>query len=279
MARWLKGFALLLLGVLAGCDQAAVMKKITAPEDEAIAKRYVELLRQNKFDRLEHDFDPGINGPNARATLSTMAAMLPADEPLSIKVVGYGTSFFADSRRTSVTLEYEFPHTWLLATIVTQKKGEAATLAGFHLTPISDSLENINRFTLVGKSASQYTVLLLAITAPLCSLIALIVCIKAKIGRKKWLWLALTLVGVGKLSVDWTSGQVFLTPLAFQLPPGGAAAALYGPWQVYVSLPLGAIIFLIVRKRLVVLSSTPLKSGLQVDDGSSPHPVETGAHH
>src|SRR6185437_10327039 len=108
MARWCKGLVILALVALAGCDRAAVMKKITPPEDEATARRYVELLRQNKFDLLEQDLDPSLQGPGTRAALASMAAMLPADTPSSVKVVGYQTLFSPGSRTTSVTLEYGF---------------------------------------------------------------------------------------------------------------------------------------------------------------------------
>jgi hypothetical protein len=70
-------------------------------------------------------------------------------------------------------------------------------------------------------------------------------------GKKKWLWLIFIVLGIGKLVVNWTTGQVFFSELAIQLPAGGAGAQAYGPWQVYASIPLGAITFLIRRKRLI----------------------------
>ena len=51
---------------------------------------------------------------------------------------------------------------------------------------------------------------------------------------------------------NWTTGEIFFTPLAIQVPAAGANAQFYGPWLVYVSIPLGAIMFLMMRKRLVV---------------------------
>jgi hypothetical protein len=110
----------------------------------------------------------------------------------------------------------------------------------------------VNRFTLSGRGAAQYTILALAVLAPLLSLYALVLCVRTKMRRTKWLWLVLVLMGIGKIVVNWTTGQVFFTPIAFQLPPAGANAVLYGPWQVYVSLPVGAIVFLALRSKLAV---------------------------
>ena len=240
----------LFLAVLSGCNQATLMKTMIPQEDEAITRRYVDDLRQNRLDQVEHDMDPGLKDSNLHGTLASMAAMFPAQEPVSTKVVGFRT-FFGNAQGTEITLEYEFPQKWLLAEVVTQTSDGVRTIVGFHVTPIADSLENLNKFTLVGKGATQYGILSLAVLAPLFSLYVFVVCIKTRMGKKKWLWLVFILLGIGKLIVNWTTGQVFFTPLAIQLPPAGANAQLYGPWLVYVSIPLGAILFLIMRKRFV----------------------------
>lgn len=242
---------MLFLGVLVGCDQAALMKKLIPAENEASARRYVNLLRQNNFDQIEKETNASIKGPNNRRKLVTMAAMFTAQEPTSVKVVGFRKHFSGDSRTTSISLEYEFPDRWLLVEVVTQTTGGVDTLLGIHVTPLADSLENLNRFTFVDKGASQYTIFFLAVLAALLTLYAFVLCIKTKIGKKKWLWLILVLVGAGKLGVDWTTGQLFFAPLFIQLPPAGAVADLYGAWFVFVSMPVGAIVFLALRNKLL----------------------------
>jgi hypothetical protein len=244
------GLSILFLAGLAGCNQANLMATITPPEDEAIARAYTDDLRQNRLDRIEHDLDPGLKDSNTHGTLASMAAMFPAQEPLSAKVVGF-RGFFGNIKRTEITLEYEFPQKWLLVEVAMQKSGEVTTITGFHITPIADSLENLNRFTLVGKGTTQYAVLLFAVLTPLFTLCVFVLCIKTRMGKKKWLWLIFILLGIGKVIVNWTTGQAFFTPLAIQVPAAGANAQPYGPWLVYVSIPLGAILFLSMRKRLV----------------------------
>jgi hypothetical protein len=268
------GLVGLFLAVLSGCNQATLMKTMIPQEDEAITRRYVDDLRQNRLDQVEHDMDPELKDSNLHGTLAYMAAMFPAQEPLSTKVVGF-RSFFGSSGRTAITLEYEFPQKWLLAEVVTQKSDGVTTIVGFHVTPIEDSLENINRFTLVGKGTTQYGILSLAVLAPLFSLYVFVLCIKTRMGKKKWLWLIFILLGIGKLVVNWTTGQVFFTPLAIQLPPAGANAQLYGPWLVYVSIPLGAIMFLIMRKRL----AGPVQQTQQDAPGTPPPPPVISPFH
>jgi hypothetical protein len=226
------------------------MKKMTSPEDEAAAKHYIELLRQNKFEQIENDLDPSIRPPDIRDTLAKMAGMIPAQTPKSLKIVGSHIMHTPHSRTANITFEYQFPGKWLLINVATQKKNGVLTIVGFNVNPMPDSLEHINRFTLTGKGVIHYVALLLIIFAPLLTLYALVLCIKARLAKKKWLWIIFIVLGIGKFGVNWTTGQWFVTPLAVQFFSAGAFAPAYGPWTLSVSLPLGAIIFLILRRRL-----------------------------
>ena len=66
---------------LSGCSRAMLMKKITPPEDEVFARKYVNLLRQREFDQVEQKLDPSIAGSDVRNTLDKMAEMFPDGEP------------------------------------------------------------------------------------------------------------------------------------------------------------------------------------------------------
>lgn len=234
---------------LAGCNQASIMQRMTSPQDESNARNYIDLLRQNQFSRIEKDMDPSLDDGAIPDTLASMAAMFPAQQPVSVKVVGMNISRDNYSSRTNVTLEYEFSGKWLLANVATKKADGVAAITGFHVYQIPDSLEHQNRFTLVGKSAAQYAILLADVLAQVLSLYAFVACLRTKMGKGKWFWSVVCLLGVGQLGVDWTTGQINFNPWAVHLPPGGATAPLYGAWVVFVSLPLGAVLFLSLRDR------------------------------
>lgn len=244
---YLVGVAVLV--ILSGCDQAALMKKWTPAEDEAIAKNYIELLRQGKFEQIETALDPSLKNPDVHDTFTQMAAMIPAGPPESLKVVGSNVFSGPEVSTTNLTFEYQFPQKWLLINVATQKKNGVATIIGFHVTPIADSLENINKFTLAGKSGFQYFVLVLAIVVPLLTLYVAVRCIRTKGVKMKWLWVIFILFGVCKLTVNWITGQWSIMPISIQIPCTTAGHELYGPWMIAVSFPLGAILFLLRRKK------------------------------
>jgi hypothetical protein len=245
---YLLGIALCIF--LAGCDDAAWMKKFTPPEEEAISRRYVDLLQQRKFDEIEHDLDPSIKDSNVSDTLAKMAAFFPAETPQSVKVVGAHTFRDQNGSRTDITFEYQYSSKWLLVSVVSEKRGDFRSVVGFHVDLIADSLENLNRFTLVGKSPLQYMTLLCDVGSLLFSLYVFILCAREKNVKPKWLWMVFVLVGAGKFAVNWTTGAWTYQLISVQIPCFSMSRLLYGSWTVAAYLPVGAIAFLQYRWKM-----------------------------
>jgi hypothetical protein len=224
------------------------MKKMVPPADETFARERTDLLRQKRFEQIQRELEPSISDANTEETLKTMAGMFPAEEPKSVKVVDIKFLRHEGSSTHSLTLEYEFTDTWLLVNIAIKRLNGLSTIAAFNVTPIADSLENVNRFSLAGKSVLQYLMLALALAAPIFSLYVLVECLRTKNLRFKWLWAIFILFGVGRLAVNWTTGELAFTPLAVHIPCASLTAVpAYGPWVVAVSLPLGAFLFMARR--------------------------------
>lgn len=237
---------------LIGCDQATLVKKWTKPEDELRARNYVDLLRQGKLDQVIHDLDPSVANSNVRDTFLKMAALFPNESPESVKVIGVHVFHGPEYSATSMTLEYQFPSKWILVDLTTKQAEAVTTIVGFHVSPLSDSLENLNKFTIVGKNPTQYLMLILAACFFVFSLYALILCIRTTDGKKKWIWALLALVGVGSLGVNWTTGQFTFAIFSVHIPCAAATQPLYGPWTVEVFLPVGAVLALRWRRRMMV---------------------------
>src|ERR1019366_297198 len=134
-----------------------------------------------------------------------------------------------------------------------QVVGGSTTVTGIKVQVSSESVESINAFTLANRGLSQYAALLLALLLSAISVYAIVLCILAKIGRQRWIWLLLILINIGHASVNWTTGQWSFTPLSihYGIPPTPAnmSCSAYGPWMVDLSLPLGALVFLAYLRR------------------------------
>lgn len=244
--------SLVLCAFLIGCDQATLMKEFTSATDEAVARNYAEQLRQAQFDQIEHDLDPSVVVPNPQDTFSKMSAYFPPGTPTSVKVVGSHTSHRADTYRSDITLEYQFPAKWLLVEVFVQYQADLSKLMGLRVTVIPDSLENLYRFRLAGKSLLQYLTLIGAVASLLFTFYVFVLCIRSKDVKPKWLWLIIVLVGFSCFSVDWYSGQWSYQLLSIRIPCFAMSHAFYGSWIVAAYFPLGAIAFLQRRWKMKI---------------------------
>jgi hypothetical protein len=252
MNRSSAGVCMLLL--LGACSQEQWMQRLASPAEQSTARGYIDHLRNREFNDIDIAADMTIAGPALDTTLGKMAELIPSGAPTSVKLVGAQRFSMSGATTLNLTFEYQFPGRWVVANVATKFKEGVTTIVGFHVYPESSSLESANRFTLSGKSVLQYVVLGAAIAAGLFTLAVLVVCIRTKMTRRKWLWILFILFGLGKVSVNWTTGQWGFMAFAAQLFGASAVAvSTYSPWIVSVSLPVGAVLFLINRwKRQVV---------------------------
>ena len=261
-ARFVRALGLgwvLTLTLLAACTQDAVIQKFTSPEEQATAKQYIEQLQNRDFSAIEHIVASGIAGPTLESTLTKMADLLPAGPPTSIQLVGaHRMSSLSDGSTTvDLTFEYRFGDRFVLADLATKTTQSKLEIIDFHIQPEGESLAARNRFTLAGRTPLQYIVLVYAVVVALFTLGVLVACIRTTIRRRKWLWIIFILLGFGKFSVNWVTGQWRIELLAVQVFSAGSYADLFGPWIISVSVPLGAIWFLFSRRRLQETAGVP----------------------
>lgn len=242
---------------LHGFDRASLLSKNMPQEDEALARDCVDLLLQNRFDEIEARFEPSIGKADIRGKLLEMSSFFPS-KPISVKPVEAEVVHGRDSSTTNVTLEYQFERSWLLAYVAIRTKAGVKTIAAFRVMPTAEPLEVMNQFRFDDRGLSQYAGLLLTLSVAALTLYAFVLCVRMKIGKKKWVWLVAILVGVCRLSVNWTTGEWFFTPLSLNIPPVTASCSAYGPWILQILSPVGAIAFLRLRKGLAFETlSTP----------------------
>lgn len=237
----------LMLALLASCSQSSLMKSVSSSADEKVATHYVDLLRDHQYAQIEKDIDPSLRKPNMHDELLAMAAVIPAQPPLSVKLVGAHVFKSPGVYKTNYAFEYQYPDRWLLISVATQTKDGVFTLIGFSTNKLKDSLEHANLFTLAGKSPLQYLVLAAAVLIPLFCIFALVLCARTPIPKRKWLWIIFILLGVGTLSVNWTTGQWGCMPISVMLLGASMTKPLFGAWTLSISVPLGAIWFLARR--------------------------------
>ena len=239
--------------ILAGCDETIWFEQIIPKEEAEFSKHYLALFPAGDFEKIETYIHPNLRSAQLRTTLEQIAATFPAANPTDIQTVGVRWRWMADTSLVHLTFQYAYPGQWLLANVTLQKNGSETFVTGIDVQPLPDSLEHLNRFTFEGKGFTHFAMLTVAIFVPLMIVVALILCTKTPIPKWKWLWILFILFGLTQVTLSWSEGTLHITPLAVQLlGVGFARHGLYAPWLLTVSLPLGAIIFLLIRKKWLV---------------------------
>jgi hypothetical protein len=247
-----RGIPILLCALLAACTQQQSLDKIASPADQAEALKYLDELRAGQLDDIEQHLDPTVFRGDNHALLEKMQTFLPAGAPTSVRLFGaqYTTIVHGDKRK-NLSFEYNFSGQWRLANVAILEHAGSESIIGMHVYMRHESLEDENRFRLTGKSSMQYLVLTLAILLPLFSIFCLILCVRTRFSGRKWPWVLFTLVGVSRLSMNWTTGGWDLAYLQVMLLSAGFFKLMYGPLVLNIAFPLGPMAFLLRRRALM----------------------------
>jgi hypothetical protein len=186
-----------------------------------------------------------------------MAGLFPAGEPNSVKVVGSNTVSFPSRTTYNFTFEYEFAHAWLLAHIFFTDANGRIVIDRLDVIPLKDSIENLNAFTLSGKSALHYEFLALAGLLASFTIFTAIVCFRTPIPKRKWLWVIFVLLGFVSISLNWTTGGISWNPITVALFSAGFFSQPYGPTIVQIAIPVGAAIFWLRRRTWISQAAGP----------------------
>ena len=279
MKRWLASLALVSMALLlAACSPTEFMRRMmdrmVPDEDEALAHRFMESLRSGDIEAAAEMLDTKIVQPGVESNLVEVADLLIPSDSASEELVGCNILTVNGNRKSSLTYQYQNGDQWLLVSLTVHTRGGLSTLISINLQPMPKSLGEINAFAFKGKGARHYTMLLVAIAVPLFIIYALVACIRTRPIRRKWLWIIFILLGFGTLTLNWTSGKLFFNPLSILLLGAGIIKqGIYAPWAVSITFPLGAVIFLLRRNKLVL---QPENEQVETPPEPSPENAENG---
>lgn len=217
----------------------------------------VERLVARDHAAIESQMDERVHQPDVRSALLRLANLVPPGAPQRLEPVAWAVHQHAapgaggPSRTAHVAIEYAFADSrWIVASATLSGEPGAFRMLAFNVEPISAPVAELNAFTLQGKGLAHAAHLLLALCAFGVSAYAFVRCVRTRGLKRKWLWAAFTLVGVGSFTLNWSSGAFSAEVLRFGLPSAGfARAGWVGPWTITFGVPVGALAFLWTARR------------------------------
>lgn len=242
----------MLLG-LTGCGW--VINRI-APDAVLDAKHFYELLRQRQDDQILQSFDPSSDKDSLRSNLGKVFAVVPQEEPIGVDTLGATGECKASGVCTKlIILEYKYPDRWILFRLTVSNQSGNYAITNLYVEPESMPLESMSRFTLRGKGFEHYAIVLATFLSVGIAIYTLVLCIRTPIRKRKWLWIIIIILGIGKIGIEWVSGELWHKVLYVSILPAGWGFDSESPF-VYASIPAGAILFLLWRRRLMGTGET-----------------------
>ena len=234
---------LLLFGCGFGAD---ALSKLVPAHADRYGRDYLALVARGEIDSAELKLPAEIPHDTARRLLAflherfkgaTLDSAVIVGAQVNSSVMGDGTVEIA--RRIGYLIPTD--RTWTLFVVAMEERGGVRHLTGFHFDTFSADPRVTSAFTFTGKGAGYY---LFVVVEALCLVMALVTATwvaRQKGLPKRWLWVFVALIGVGTVSLDWSTGDYSQRMFNFLLFSAGAIkGGPIDPWVLSLAFPAGA---------------------------------------
>jgi|GEM_PF-1588041 len=274
MGVFMRSFHLFLAGVLcltlAGCDSQAMLDEAAeklAPEHiQELAAQVGEMVVSRDTEGIKGVLHPSAIGPDFDMAAANMWAQLPGGDLIDTSLAGVNTSSrwengvsYTDYR---FQYQYGFEEGWLHVQMVFREQDEAVSMINLHLTPLVGDLREINAFNLGQASFGKHMMFLAVIITPILIITTFVVAFRMRKSLKRpKRWLFFILIGVGGLTMNWTTGETVFEPLKFGLLGAGfLSPGPHAPLVLNLYFPLGMVLFWIFKQTGNLAMKEPDKS-------------------
>jgi hypothetical protein len=256
--------------LVAACSQQALLEKFSSPQDRALSTKLIQSLQSGDTAYILSNLRPDLRD-RLLAVLPSMRQVLPAgaDTKLSLVDASYNsmtTLGSATTRRSYLAYEIDQGSRHALVRIGIERKAQDVAVTDLYVNSLAKPISELTSFTLTGKSAIQYLFLALAAMSFATIVTSFVVLFRSKGIKRKWLWTIGCLFGFGQFTVDWSTGAVTFAPLYFQLFGAFAIKSpMISAWRVGFGIPIFAVAFLILRRRLQPRSGSVETGDTQIE--------------
>lgn len=259
--------------VLASSAGAFDVPVFDTTEDEARADALLRQLRAGDYESILALLAVEGDKEEIVAQLDKMKTFVPDEDPIGYETAGWNVFTMtsineAEKTTTTIQLEYEFTDAWVLLTVVFVEQEENLKVTTFRVVQREESLRETYKVEWSEAGLIHYLFVALAISIPTFILTTVVICVRTKNVKRKWLWIIFILLGFTTYHFNWTTESVTNQWGQFQLlGVGTRGGGDFAPMVISISLPLGAALFLWRRRQAKEGSLIAIKSDNETSDG------------
>ena len=246
---------------LAACSSSAVMRRVAPPEVTEFAVAFIETLRAGPDSAVLARLTPRLQQMEGiRDSIAATRSRFAPGAPDHVELVNAQALFPSHAGATRRALAYELRtgHAWTVASLFIVEEFDMLFVDGVGVRRSPASLRTIHRFTLEGKTPAHLAMFAALVGVATFSLVVAVLVLQTPM-RRRWLWVAVALLGAGKFGFNWTTGETFTQILSIQLFGAGLYhAGIVGPWLLVVSFPAGALVALDRRRHALSVLQLPV---------------------
>lgn len=252
-------------------NDLSYVEKMVPKEYDTFARKNINYFLHNKFDSIYYSIVPSGRNSSAISLLKNLRSLIPDSEVQQIKIVHFDNFFKkilslhnSNSKNNipnKILLQYELKinKKFFLITLILNK-AKKPQIASFYIKPLPKSVEELYKVSFSNGTIINYIFICLAIIIIGIILYSLYLIVKTKM-KRKWLWFLFSFLGFIKISSLWGTSYIKINPFTITfLGVSFIKTNLLTPYVLSISIPIGAIIFLIRRKKLILTKD--IKDGL-----------------
>ncbi|XMB87059.1 hypothetical protein RJG79_04480 [Mycoplasmatota bacterium WC44] len=151
------------------------------------------------------------------------------------------------SQYHSLVYELELNNRWVLYDIIIAVENNEYKIMNLHFNEVPKSMKSVNEFSLITAKPIHYIMLSLLISVLVFTLYTAAKCV-GECKHRKLIWVIFILLGMIKLKFNWTTSEFDFKLLSIYIPTGTILKQSdYSPLFVIVHLPVGAILYWIIK--------------------------------
>jgi hypothetical protein len=234
--------------------------KSTVPTaDDSVARGFVDSLRASQSGAVQALSTRLSTIPGISDSLAHVASMLPVGPVDTFELVGTNTSMTVGVRRDSgpyattrrlMTYRLHAMSGWAIVQVVVLEQPGSPSIDGISVRRLADSTIARNRVTWQTATAAGIVASAAAIGLVIFCSVAAVIVARTPMPRR-WLWSAISLIGVGSYAVPWSGGPTWGRPALLFLAAASRRFDLAGPMYILLAFPLGALLALGRRDELL----------------------------